>query len=298
MARKVSLIVHNPLIRSEGGQRLNEVLRWNDPGRLTAEFVEELRQCSHATADFKIVERLDIDEFPVKADGFRYTEEHFLSAWRSRRGFHEPDLVDYPRLLSQFDILAKIATGTIDEVWLFAFPYAGYYESLMAGPGAFWCNSPPLQGSSASGRRFIVMGFNYERGIGEMLESFGHRAESILRAVFSHRRGQDNLWERFTRYDHSHPGQAEVGTIHFAPNSVRDYDWGNRRSVPSRCDDWLHYPDLRGRTRVVTCDTWGGGDIRLHHRWWFQHLPHTQGQLDGISNNWWEYVMDPNLVEV
>jgi len=31
------------------------------------------------------------------------------------------------------------------------------------------------------------MGFNYERGVGEMLEDLGHRAESILSHVFEAR---------------------------------------------------------------------------------------------------------------
>jgi len=109
------------------------------------------------------------------------------------KSWHEPDLVDFQLLVEQFELLPKIASGALDEVWLFAYPYAGYYESLMAGPGAFWCNSPPLRGTAASGRRFVIMGFNYERGVGEMLESFGHRAESILHAVYADRRGQDKF---------------------------------------------------------------------------------------------------------
>jgi hypothetical protein len=181
-------------------------------------------------------------------------------------------------------------------VWLFAFPYAGYYESRMGGPGAFWCNAPPLERTETAGRRFVVMGFNYERGVGEMLEDLGHRAESILSHVFRHTRGDANLWERFSRYDQKAPGRAECGNVHFAPNSVRDYDWGNRRPVPSRCDTWLRFPDLSGAARAVDCREWGNGDIRLHHLWWFQHFPHGAGATEGISHNWWEYVIDPNRV--
>jgi hypothetical protein len=242
-------------------------------------------------------ERIDVDEFPILADGFCYTPESFVRCWRERRGFHNPWLVDYPLLAAKFNMLERVRDRQIDEVWLFAFPYAGYYESIMAGPGAFWCNSSPLAGLDASGRRFVIMGFNYERGLGEMMESFGHRAESIMRQVYRRTRGDRNLWERFTRYDMTHPGRAEVGNVHFAPNSARDYDWGNRRPVRSRCDDWLHFPDLRGREKVVDCREWGNGDIRLHHRWWLQHFPHALGETSGISNNWWEYVLDPERAE-
>ena len=109
--------------------------------------------------------------------------------------------------------------------------------------------------------------------------------------------GVENLWERFTRYDQRNPGQAEVGNIHFAPNSVRDYDWGNRRAVASACDNWYDFPTLPGRTRMVDCSEWGNGDIRLHHIWWYRHLPHVDGETHGVLNNWWAYVIDPNRVE-
>ncbi|MEK6587914.1 MAG: hypothetical protein AABY97_03635, partial [Chloroflexota bacterium] len=174
--------------------------------------------------------------------------------------------------------------------------YGGYYESRMAGPGSFWCNSPPLEGWGEARRRFVVMGFNYERGVGEMLESFGHRTESILAKAFENVALSENLWERFTRYDQRHPGQAEVGNIHFAPNSERDYDWGNRRMVSSSCDDWNGFPDLTGQRRMINSEEWGNGDIRRHHLWWFRHLPHVEGETNGVLNNWWAYILDPNRV--
>jgi hypothetical protein len=141
------------------------------------------------------------------------------------------------------------------------------------------------------------MGFNPERGVGEMLESFGHRCEDTLRRVYRNKSGAANLFERFCRYDQKNPGQAEVGSIHFAPNSQSDYDWGNPRPVPSRCDTWLNFPDLGGAPRTVTCADWGNGDIRLHHSWWLRRLPHVSGETDGIRNNWWGYIVDPGTVE-
>jgi len=55
----------------------------------------------------------------------------------------------------------------------------------MAGPNAFWCNSQPLTNTSMSRRRFVIMGFSFERGVGEMHEAFGHRSESIMEKTFS-----------------------------------------------------------------------------------------------------------------
>ncbi|MGH2523723.1 MAG: hypothetical protein ACRDH2_14560 [Anaerolineales bacterium] len=288
------VIVHNPIIRFEGGRKLNQVLNWNDPDELAQRYLADVRECSDGLVNYEIVERIEVDGFPAKQDGFAYTAETYLACWRARSGFHQPDGVDYHRLLDEFDIIPKINAGAVDEVWLFGFPYAGYYESIMAGPGAVWCNAPPLEHTSHAARRFVIMGFNYERGVGEMLEDLGHRAESILAHVFRHTRGEANLWERFTRYDKTHPGRAECGNVHFAPNSERDYDWGNRRPVLSRCDAWLSFPDLARAARSVDCREWGNGDIRLHHLWWFHHFPHVAGATNGVSNNWWEYVIEVN----
>ena len=65
------------------------------------------------------------------------------------------------------------------------FPYAGLYESVMGGAGALWCNAPPLANTGSCQRRFVIMGFSYEREVGEMLHSYNHRCESILAQVFN-----------------------------------------------------------------------------------------------------------------
>ncbi len=295
MRPRVLLITYNPTIRSQAGRKLSQVLGWQDTERLCQEYIADLRECSAGFVDFQIVERIEVDAFPVKEDGFRYDAETYLRNWRRGRGWHEPDRVDYEAVLAGFDLLKRVDLGRVDEVWLFGFPFAGFYESRMVGPGASWCNSPPLPHDDVS-RRFVIMGFNYERAVGPMLESFGHRVESHLEHVWRHHEGEDNLWKRFIRYDKTAPGKANCGNIHFAPNSVRDYDWGNRTRVPSNCDDWLNFPDFQGIVRQVDCSEWGSGDMRAHHKWWFKHLPKAPGQTRGISNNWWWYAVDPNAL--
>jgi hypothetical protein len=294
---RVLAIVYNPTIHSEGGQTLIEVLGWNDVSDLIREFVADIRECSDGFVEFQIVQRIEVDVWPVKADGFRYDELSFLQCWRNRNTCHEPDLVDYEAIIADFDLMFKVESEQIDEVWLFAFPYAGFYESIMVGPEAFWCNSPPIPRTDGISRRFIIMGFNYERSIGPMLESFGHRVESIVKHVWRHCHSEDNLWERFIRYDKQAPGKANCGWMHYAPNSIMDYDWGNTTRVPSNCDDWLDFPNFQGTTRIVDCSEWGDGDMRAHHKWWFKHLPNAPGYTQGIANNWWWYGVDPNAVE-
>ncbi len=292
---RVLMIVHNPPVASEGGRRLTEIFGWNDPDRLARQYIADLEQSSGGYVRYRIVERIDADWFPRKIDGFRYTGESYVAAWRSRR-MHEPDRIDYEAQVAAFDLIGRYERGEMDEVWFFAFPYAGDYESTMVGRDAFWCNSPPVPNTDHCSRRFVIMAFNYERDVDCMLENFGHRVESIMSRVFAGHPPEQNLWNVFTRYDKTHPGQAHCGNVHFAPNSERDYDWGNPRPVISYCDDWLTFPDMPGRPRWVDCREWGSGDMRLHHLWWLSHLPRVGGETFGVSNNWWSYVIDPNRV--
>jgi hypothetical protein len=292
---RVLQIIHDPPVASESGRRLTEIFGWNDPDRLARQYIADLAEASHGFLQYQVAERIATDWLPAKLDGFRYTPASFAAAWRARR-MHEPNAIDSAAQLRAFAPIGRYARGEFEEVWFFSFPYAGDYESTMVGRGAFWCNSPPVPGTEHCPGRFVMMMFNYERGVDCMLENFGHRTESIMSRVFErHPRGQ-NLWELFIRYDQVAPGQSHCGNVHFAPSSQRDYDWGNRRPVVSYCESWYRFPDLGGPGRMVDCSEWGGGDMRGHHLWWLKHLPHVPGETFGVSNNWWQYIVDPNLV--
>ncbi len=293
---KVLAIVYDPVMEASGNT-LSQQQNWHRASNLITVFMSDLLQASGGTARYQIVERVDLDEFPAKIDGFRYTPQSYLDVLRGIASPHVPQEVDYKAILSKYNILGRVAKNEIDEVWIFAFPHAGLYESRMCGPSAFWCNSPPIKNTDSSKRRFVIMGFSYERYIGEMLESYGHRAESIMEKTFSHLTGEANLWKRFTCYENTMPGKAACGNVHFAPNSLKDYDWNNPTPVKSECYDWeINFPNFKGDIRTVDPSEWGNGDIRKHHIWWFSHFPKVAGRKNGIHNNWWQYVVDPNRV--
>jgi hypothetical protein len=293
---RVFLVVYDPVIPSRGGRRLTEVRGWNAALELANAYIADLKAASHNYVDYNIVGTKVMDSLPVKIDGYQYDPDEYIALLEAGSGFHQPDGVDYDAILADFDIVEKVNNAHIDEIWMFGPPYGGFYESVMAGPGSFWCNAPPLSNVPVN-RRFIIMGFSYERGVGEMLESMGHRAESIMEYVHRHIRSDSNLWKKFIRYEKTHPGKAEVGNIHFAPNSRHDYDWGNTDMVLSRCDSWFNFPDLSGEPRQVNSQEWGAGDTRQHHTWWLRHFPHVPGRTGGILNNWWAYVINPNKAE-
>jgi hypothetical protein len=291
---RVKMLVFNPTL--PGGKTLIDTLGFNDPEQKAKEMIADMKQVSNGCLSFDIVERQMVDALPKKLDGYTYNPQGYVETYRTRIGFHQPDAADYSAILDGYGLKQGIQANVFDEVWIFAPPYSGLNESVMGGAGAFFCNASPLAGTEDISRRFFLMGFNYERGEGEMLENMGHRAEFTLLQVYRRRLGNTNLWQRFTRIDMTSPGYAEVGSVHFAPNSMKDYEWNSLKQVSSRCDTWYNFPNLEGTPRLVDCTEWGGGDIRLHHLWWFKHFPHRTGQVAGISANWWRYFANPNFV--
>jgi hypothetical protein len=295
---RVLVLVYDPVMDWGTGRKLSEELNWYLVEDLVSAFMSDILKYSGGMARYQIVQRINIEEFPAKVDGFRYTPQSYMDVVRGVAPPHKPQEADYISMLTRFKVLERVARNEIDEVWAFGFPHAGFYESTMGGPGAFWCNAPPIRNTEASRRRFVVMGFSFERSVGEMLEAFGHRAESILQRTFARFSDEANLWNRFARYDMVADGKAAVGTIHFAPNSRRDYDWNNQTVVKSECYDWLNnFPDFKEDVRDVSAAEWGAGDIRLHHQWWLNHIPRARGRRNGIANNWWQYIVCPDKVE-
>lgn len=294
---RVLLIVYDPVMDPATGVKLSQKMNWKNTTDLVTGFIADILETSKGMARYEIAQRLDVNEIPAKTDGFRYTPETLYAVLTGSAQPHMPQEADYNAILTKFNILQRVARSEIDEVWIFGFPHAGFYESVMGGPGAFWCNAPPLANTSASKRRFVIMGFSYERGVGEMHESYGHRVESIMEKTFSKLTGEANLWKRFIRYDKTSPGKAACGNVHFAPNSQADYDWGNKTPVKSECYDWLlNFPNFKGDVRMVESSEWGGGEIRAHHRWWLDHLPRAAGRKNGIHHNWWQYIVAPQRV--
>lgn len=291
-APRVFILIFNPILEADGGVSLVQYYSWNDPDALAEQYIADIEECSYGQVRYKIAARVELDEWPLFEDGFRYTDETYKQAWETRT-MHEGTL-DYVHYLDRFDIKNRVNSGEIDEVWIFGFPWGWTWESCMAGPDAIWINGPII--SYSTSRPFPIMGFNYEREVDCMLENLGHRAECTLNYVYNGGWWWDqeatHLWGLFTRTDKTHPGEAGCGTVHFAPNSESDYDWGNSRYVWSTCDDWLYnFPYLTGYKKLVNCEEWGNGDMRLHHKWWFKHFPHHEGRVDGKLINWWKYVI-------
>jgi hypothetical protein len=207
---------------------------WRNAIGLAEEFIEAMIQISHKILIYELVAKLEIATYPFLTNGLQYNDVTWPQAMQDeksaiRDSHGNPLLADYQRILLDYKILQGIKNNQIDEVWMFGGPYFGFYESQMVGKGAFWCNSPGIEQAT---RRFVVMGFNYQRGLREMIHSYGHRVESILARNFNSQDFQNKLYTHQPTPAPKNPFEQWLlknGTVHSAPNGAEygqnEIDW-------------------------------------------------------------------------
>ncbi len=293
---RVLVLNYDPLVPAEGHRRLSEVFRWNNPARLATEYKEAMEYASGGYLRFEIVQWRNLNEIYAQEGGGRYTVEEYVRNRRQGKGWREHGMADYPRLLREQNVVPLVDDGRVDEVWIFSDHFFGLWEASMAGPGAFFINGG-VYPQVPSRRPFAFYGFNYERGVAEMMHDASHRTEATLNRAYGPWNLKDprNNWEKFSANHDQSGGLAGVGTCHWPANAVRDYDYDNRRSVASWADAFLAYPKLDLDRKPVSRDTWSRGpDYHLDYvKWYFAHLPRAAGvNEDGRQNNWLKYVFD------
>jgi len=87
-----------------------------------------------------------------------------------------------------------------------------------------------------------------------------------------------------------------VGTIHFPRMRIRITITIIPAKCPATATTGTTSRFFKEDVRQVNADEWGNGDTRILHKWWLRHLPKVAGRTSGVANNWWQYIMDPNLV--
>lgn len=291
---KVLVLNYDPII---GGKRLHAELKFNDPRSLADGYISDMNSATKGLVDFEIIEWRDLDEIYAREDGGIYKVEDYVRMRRANSGWPKSIVANYPRLLQEQGVVPKIDEGLIDEVWVFGDHYFGLWEASMAGPGAFNINGG-VYPNVPSARPFAFYGFNYERGVAEMLHNTAHRVEATMNRTY----GEWNLgkpannWELFSANASQSNGTAGVGTCHWPPNAERDYDYANRREVMSHGDDFLNYPNLTLKARPVSAKTWSPNGLDPHRdymKWYFARLPKASGvNSDGKLNNWLPYIFD------
>jgi len=298
MQRNVYVLVLNPYVPSEDADIIS-LMGWNDPMELTAQYISDVREASGGELEYIVTHVKTVDKVPVKADGHQYSGDEYYSIVKTNgQGSHQPDGVDYVALMEEHGIVELANSGDIDELWVMGGPWFGFWESFLPGPGSFYYNSPAFEYDKLN-TLLPIMGFNYQRDVACMLEDLGHRTESTMTHIHG---GWDVNQERhdWDKYAHnfgqtSEVSHYQVGSIHYPFNGEQDYDFSNPRQVVSNADAWLEYPNMpEGKERIMDCSEWGCTH-RGYMNWWFAHLPRAEGKTDEVLNNWWAYVLEPEL---
>src|SRR5262245_33097030 len=76
---KTLVIVYDPLVEQSTGKKLSEYMHWNKVQELAKGYMSDILQASGGLVRHQIVQRIDVDAFPVKADGYVYDAETYLN---------------------------------------------------------------------------------------------------------------------------------------------------------------------------------------------------------------------------
>jgi hypothetical protein len=294
----VYVLDFDPLTAS--GLPLSQAQGWSDPLVLQTQYIADVATASGGIVSQRPVLMSQIRDYPVKADGFRFTDANYHDCLViSPPADYCKGLIDYGAVLNtEFDArlgsaCEALRRGRVDEIWLWGGPWFGYLEQLLVAPRTL---------CSRVRQPFVVMGFSYERGESEMLHDLGHRAEAMIQTGIGF-----VLWGQFdgqrARYgqdfacpaapDAGHPEVdppvGHAGNVHFPPNAYCHYQYDRDYPVLSDAYQWADFPDLDGRQTLVNASTWDGTQ-RGFLMWWMALFPRHAGETGGVERDWWRYV--------
>jgi len=257
-------------------------------------------EASKKKLKYKVVASKTLRYWPVKTDGFQYTEQEYLDVIHGNSQHHEPDFADYYQFLNdeKLDVCGKLNRNEIDEVWLFGGPWFGFYESTMAshpgGPG-FWVNGPTFYETNC--KKLLPVGI-------PGAHTFGHRFESTMQFVYGswEQNNNSHRWNQFGLEKAHSPSFSTFGcgSVHYAPNALNnndDYDFNLTNYVSSNCNSFMINPNTRQpipAPELINCEEWGC-TTSGYEMWWWKHIPNYSNRgYDTKLNNWWTYFIDPN----
>lgn len=297
ITRNVLVIDFNPLLETRGNRRLRDYMGWSNPVALENQYIQDIQTASGGYLTYHIVTRIaDIDAYPTKNNGYVFTDDSYLAA-QGNPDANARAIINYQKILSDYDVCGKVNAGQIDELWLWGGPWMGYWEAVMAGPNAYNTNAPPIAGTGCT-KPLHIMGFSYERGIPELLEDFSHRVEGTMSHFFNGWFfGYGTDWDKYTKGRGFHATSGTYaygcGNVHFPFNGLSDYDWSNTTAVSTTCAGWQDYPPAPTATQALSCTAWGCTGYG-YIKWWLTHLPKAPGKTNGMWNNWWKYIAGAN----
>lgn len=324
----VMVINIDPIYKSQGNKRLHEIVRDleggssgplkdNDPETMITKYIKDIQEVSGGYAHYQVKEFHTMDVFPHQCDQvnysycsstderFQFTESQFLKCIQAQTPedkktyCHDPNVLDYLKLLKDYQVCEKRNTGEISELWIMSRFWIGVWEANMTGPGSFFTNWNPIEGSTCK-KQMHIMGFSYQRTNAEMLHNMGHRIEGTMNHVYGEWTNLEHPikplsqltpWEQFAMRTNDASWVSACGNVHGFINSTIGYDYTNPTVVKSTCNDWLNYPNLTGKVQDISCDAWRCTEYGFY-KFWLTHIPKSDGTTNGKWNNWWKYIIE------
>ncbi|MBI2017823.1 hypothetical protein HYS92_02125 [Candidatus Daviesbacteria bacterium] len=215
---------------------------------------------------------------------------------------------DYKKMLNDINICDYVENRNVKQVWVWGYHTkviepAESNMSMGRDSSSFWpqqtygdiSNSERSDDLPICQKTYVLYNYNYERGLGEVLEDHGHHIEAVLSYV-----NYDLFWNYFVRPHGTQDGVNNCGWMHAPPNVTDEdqYNWTSKFRVQSACSDWK--PDGSVSTKSIDCTTWAGADCTndmgaSFKVWWMQNLP---GMDNGLTyqgrklRNWWVFIGD------
>lgn len=299
----VALVIIDPVSNVFGGTTFSQYHVWENPAMLSQNLCDSLNAASGGVVHYTISETHYSENLytlfgntAIDADSMAklFLEPGWATLHQVAETLGQSEFL-YNQLLFDYNFCTSSDNGTIDEVWVYAMPFVGLYESRLTGDGAFFYNSPPLTGNSCTDQ-LPIMGFNYERGLAEAWHSYGHRAENAMIHTFGgwNNTSPTSSFDFFTLLETHQSDSGHVGNIHFPVNATADYEYSSVGYVTSYAANWFTYPFLFQETEVVNCMNWECSQLG-YMSWWHRHLPNKACRdKTGRLNNWWIYIVDYN----
>jgi hypothetical protein len=118
---KTLVIVYDPVVDKTSGKKLSQYMNWSRVEELAKGYMSDILQVSGGLGRYQIIQRIDVDDFPAKADGYKYDAQTYLSVVRGATLHHMPqeaNLLCHHRTLQH----PWARQRTTDEIWVFIFP--------------------------------------------------------------------------------------------------------------------------------------------------------------------------------
>ena len=298
---KTAVVVYNPIvtntIENAHGGIFSEEMGWGNATNTVDNIVNWWRQCSRGMVNLEVVYWTNL--FQVMKNmpdrdkpAYRPSIEKVFEAARARKEFSVGHQDEQYCLTNDVPyVWEKIKNKEVDLLIQVVFPFApGGWESLMQGEGASWCNS---WGRHAPIEHCFMSVYPTTERQDTPMENFGHAFESLISTYYSNSTDwnynpQGNEWTLFTRQSaNTNANFCHVGYVHYAPNTPRDYLWGEDTIVYSYAPGWLRYPNMLKYPPVaMNTRYWGGGVNANQKQWLFYHAPQRYGLYRGHLMNW------------